>query len=373
VVLGLVSGSIDLNLWTKTESSDHNNYLRQDMGFSDLVLETAPPLDPDWLKYEEEANLRAPKKVHPSVLDRQPEYAQECRVLTAKMLASGARYADLATGIVTNNLEIASTVDGFMIPVLHYRLEEPIGRTQSQVQEDNGQNVVVYYHGGGLHVGEADSEDVSCRQLLRSGLKNLTVYSVGYRLMPTYPAATCVADSMDAFNHIRHANQGAKLYIVGSSSGGELAAFVSQFAAPESSLSGVLLRCPVTSDAFSGKDYLPPRLQTSHTSASEPFKTTLLGYMNREVPRDGLDRMPLEAATGDLRGLPRTWIQVCTNDVLYSDGVCYAMALEEAGVEVKVDVVQGWPHTFWLKAPQLERAAEADRAMVDALLWAAGP
>lgn len=46
--------------------------------------------------------------------------------------------------------------------------------------------------------------------------------------------------------------------------------------------------------------------------------------------------------------------------------------LEEAGVEVKVDVVRGWPHTFWLKAPELERALEVEEEMVRGLGWLLG-
>lgn len=94
--------------------------------------------------------------------------------------------------------------------------------------------------------------------------------------------------------------------------------------------------------------------------------------MKRAVPRDGLERMPLEADEETLKELPRTWIQLCTNDSPYSDGLCYAKMLEEAGVEVKVDVVRGWPHTFWLKAPELERALEVEEEMVRGLGWLLG-
>lgn len=90
------------------------------------------------------------------------------------------------------------------------------------------------------------------------------------------------------------------------------------------------------------------------------------------MPRDGLERMPLEAEEEILKRLPRTWIRLCTNDSLYSDGVCYAKALEEVRVEVRVDVVRGWPHTFWLKAPGLERASEAEEEMVRGLVWLLG-
>jgi hypothetical protein len=32
-------------------------------------------------------------------------------------------------------------------------------------------------------------------------------------------------------------------------------------------------------------------------------------------------------------------------------------------------VVRGWPHTFWLKAPQLDRALQADIDMIKGLRW----
>jgi len=99
----------------------------------------------------------------------------------------------------------------------------------------------------------------------------------------------------------------------------------------------VVLRGPVTCDAFSGMEYVPLRLRHLHTSAWESsFHNNLLGVMRREVPRDRLEGMPLEADGEVLAKLPRTWIQVCTNDGLYSDGICYAKALDVAGVDVRL-------------------------------------
>jgi acetyl esterase/lipase len=200
--------------------------------------------------------------------------------------------------------------------------------------------------------------------------------------MPMYSASICLSDSIDAFftilsrihDSLPPTGPRPKVILMGSSSGGQLAALVSQHVtAPDSPfrdlITGVLLRCPVTSDVFSGKEYVPEYLRQYHTSASEPFLTPLVGFMHRAVPRDGLARMPLEASAEILARLPRTWIQLCTNDVLYSDGVCYGIALERAGVEVRADFIEGWPHTFWLPAPHLDRAVQADEAMVDGLKW----
>jgi len=330
-----------------------------------LVIEGPPPLDPAWVEYEREhLTPAAPKKKKsyeaPTAIERQLAYAQECRDLHARMMAPGARDHNLSKGIVKRQLTATSTKDGATIPILAYTREQDSGSDPDVV--------IVYFHGGGLWVGEVDSEEPSCRRLVLAG-ENHAVYSVGYRLMPEYFASVCVSDAYDGFSTVRQlVGNKPKLVVIGSSSGGQLAAHVSQMA-PRGSVDGVLLRSPVTSDVFSGVEYVPERLRQYHKSATQAFVTSLGGFMKRAVPRDGLARMPLEADEEVLKGLPRTWIQVCTNDTLYSDGVCYAIALEEAGVEVKVRVVEGWPHTFWLLVPELERALEAELEMVDGLKW----
>jgi hypothetical protein len=45
------------------------------------------------------------------------------------------------------------------------------------------------------------------------------------------------------------------------------------------------------------------------------------------------------------------------------------MALVDAGVKLRLDVQKGWPHTFWLKAPELPNALEAEKSMLDGLHW----
>lgn len=350
--------------------------------FDDLFLADPPPLDPEWVQHERDQNLPNPRPVVPPLI-RQPLYVIECRELTARMTAPGARDHHLADGIDVTPLTVTSSVDDYDIPLLSYSLEGASTKT------DHPDYAVLYIHGGGLHIGEADSEELSCRRILkeaklppRAGEEgaSLVVYSVGYRIMPQHPTSTCVADCIDAYHYVRAAHEDrakTKLLVVGSSSGGELAAFVSQEAAKDSvpdGVAGVVLRSPVTSDAFNGEDYIPPALRALHTSAANAkFATTLLGHMHRLVPRDGLPYMPLEAPTDLLQKQPRHWIQVCTNDMLYSDGVCYAKALQSAGAaEVQVDVVVGWPHTFWLKTPWMDRALEADKAMLRGLAWVAG-
>ena len=324
--------------------------------------------------------------------------------------------------------------DGHQIPVRWWELPPPQPRSPPQscsfshshssssssccschsLPDTVPRTIVFYIHGGGLKVGMHDSEELSCRRILLSSsrtlLPNLRVYSVGYRLMPSHAASTCVSDTVTAFKHVlslhspppsssssssssscsstsspptcpsapplpsagpKHGSAArAKFYLVGSSSGGQLATYVSQLL-PPSTLAGVVLRSPVTSDIFSGTSFVPAGLQRFHTSATPAFVTVLSGFMRRDVPRDGLGRMPVEALTQELEGLPPHYIQLTTNDTLYSDGLCYAKALMDAAVRVKVQVETGWPHTFWLIAPEMPQSLAADWRFLRGLEWVA--
>ncbi|KAF4994383.1 hypothetical protein FGRMN_5802 [Fusarium graminum] len=322
------------------------------------VFRTAPPLDPAWLQHEEEVKELGPPRVFNSVVERQPIYAQECRDLYTRMTTPGARDYELSQGIIRKDFTIPSTVDGHPIPILQLDL------ASSETQKP--EVVVIFYHGGGLKVGEADSEELSCRHIVKSGIARIRLYSIGYRLLPQNPASVSVSDCLDGFNALH--SSAVKTIVIGSSSGGQMASTVAQ-EAPRGSIHGLLLRCPVTADGASGKEYIPEKLRPYHTSVSPTFITSLGGYLNRDVPRDGLRKLPLEATEAKVTGHPRTWIQLTSNDPLYSDGLCYAMLLREMGIEVSVEVEKGWPHTFWLKAPHLDHALVCEKNMLQGLKW----
>lgn len=341
-----------------------------------LFLAKAPPLHPSWLAHELTPAHAADMALFPpnaTPLERQSLYAAHCQSLTTSLTAPGARDHHLLSTLSSKtSFTVPSPFDGYPIPVIRYsRLPSPPNPTPKTT-------TILYLHGGGLHVGDATSEELSILHMLTASPSPnhaIEIYSPSYRLLPDHPASTAVSDCAAVLSHLLTTQPpNTKLILSGSSSGGQLAALLSQLPGIAPRLTGVLLRGPVTSDAFSGLDpYVPSRFREFHTSAVDPsFRNSLLGAMSRAVPRDGLARMPLEAGEEELRGLPRTWMQVCTNDALYSDGVCYAMALEEVGVEVRVDVRVGWPHTFWLRAPGLGEAREAEGEMVRGLEWLIG-
>ncbi|KAG8671430.1 hypothetical protein FPOAC2_04766 [Fusarium poae] len=319
------------------------------------VFKTAPPLEPAWLEHEDEVKKKGPPQTFNTTQERQPVYARECRVLYEQMTAPGARDYDLSQGFVRNELTVPSSMDDHPIPILQLELEshEP-------------EVIVIFFHGGGLKVGEADSEELSCRHIVKSAAAKVRLYSVGYRLLPQNPAKTCLSDCLDAFRALQEPS--ARIIVAGSSSGGQMASAVAQ-TVPQGSIHGLLLRCPVTADRASGEEFVPERLRPYHKSVSPTFISSLNRYLNRDIPRDGFEKLPLEVPVAELKGHPRTWIQLTSNDTLYSDGLCYGMLLRDAGIEVKLQVEVGWPHTFWLKAPHLDFALTCEKHMTEGLNW----
>lgn len=127
----------------------------------------------------------------------------------------------------------------------------------------------------------------------------ITVISVGYRLSPAFLYPIPINDGWDAFQSIIEglpslvptATQRANLVISGTSSGGQIAGIVSQRApywlhtlgttpaAARVTLSGVLLRAPVT---VRGTDpaSIPPQFRDMHKSWSADLETVVLSRLN---------------------------------------------------------------------------------------------
>lgn len=338
-----------------------------------LFLRSPPPLDPAWLAHEEANDLwNLPKAT--DVKENQKVYSQTCKKRNAQLLATRDKY--LTEGLVLNDTKVPAR-DGHLIPIRAYNPAEHASGPPDPRQdgpEEQGRPVIVYYHGGGLKVGDLDSEDLSCRRLCKE--LGCTVYSVEYRLLPDFTADRAIDDAIEAFGWIAQMRRASRLVLVGSSSGGQLAAQVSQHyknAPPHywgrnPVIHGVCLRSPVTCDPYEEGKNIPEVWRTKHHSMSPGFYTSI---QTKPVTNPGdkaqIHALPLKADLTE--GLPRTFCQLTTNDVYYSDGICYAAALMEAGVEVRLDVVVGWPHTFWLKAPLLKRAEKAERDMIEGVRW----
>lgn len=316
-----------------------------------LHLRIPPALHPSWLQH---ASQLPPVPVPPDVFTHKANYLVNCRAINARLLSTRDIH-------LTQNIRITDVT--FTISGREHVYREYTPEHDSTSIHDAKKPAIVYYHGGGLFVGDLDSEDLTCRRICIE--LGLTVFSCSYRLMPEYRSDDSLSDALDLFWHLSAEKKGP-FVLVGSSSGGQLAAQVSQAwlrqgrveskdaleqgsKAPRQEIVGVLLRCPVTCNATSAGEFLPSRYKSLHASLSDPFTNSLGMKTCVDSTNRTTAKLPLEE--DNLTGMPRHWVQLCSNDIFYSDGACYVDALVESGGRVRTDVLEGWPHTFWLKAP----------------------
>ena len=139
----------------------------------------------------------------------------------------------------------------------------PAGDIPVRVYASAGDNlpVVMYFHGGGWVLGDIDSHDGTCKQLLAE-LGDAVVVSVHYRLAPEhkYPAAAddCyAATAWVAENASEIGGDGSRLAVAGDSAGGNLSAVVSQMARDKGgpAIAAQVLHVPVTDHNYDYPSY----------------------------------------------------------------------------------------------------------------------
>ena len=209
-------------------------------------------------------------------------------------------------------------------------------------------------------------------------LYNAVVVTPTYRLTPEHPFPIGILDAWDALKWCAaHAAelgadpQGAGFIVGGVSAGGNFASVLTQLARDRN------LQPPVT-----GQWTCIPGLQPHKAEERKQWfsreQNADASILNLEATRIFNEFLkpdlksplysPLNSEMG-LGGTPRTYVQVCGADPLRDDGFIYAKALEDAGVEVKVDVYPGLPHGFWTRAKDL-RVSKKFYADVDgAFAW----
>ena len=224
----------------------------------------------------------------------------------------------------------------------------PAGDIPVRIYAAAGENlpVVVYFHGGGWVIGDLDSHDGACRQLL-SELGEVVVVAVDYRLAPEhkYPAAAedCYAAAKwVAENAAEIGADGSRLAVCGDSAGGNLSAVVSQMARDRGgpAIAAQVLHCPVTDHAYEWPSYAENAEGYLLTRAS------MVWFWNHYLPGEGAGEeayaSPYKAQS--LSGLAPALVQTAEYDPLRDEGEAYAAKLQEAGGEAVLTRYDGNIH-----------------------------
>ncbi|MFI6691180.1 alpha/beta hydrolase [Streptomyces sp. NPDC050433] len=234
--------------------------------------------------------------------------------------------------------------------------------------------VIVYFHGGGWALGTLDEFDALARTLAdRTGAE---VLSVGYRLAPEHRYPTAPRDAWAALRwadaRITERGTPLPLVVAGDSSGGNLAAVVTQRARSEGGprIAAQVLAYPPTDCDLDNASYTDPANQLTLT------RDTMAWFWNHYADpeqRTNPDASPLRAA--DLSGLPPAVVLTAEYDPLRDEGEAYAEKLRAAGVPVAHRRFTGQVHGFFSMVGVLPGAADAMDFVVEQLagLLVAGP
>lgn len=222
---------------------------------------------------------------------------------------------------------------------------------------------VLHIHGGGMVAGSRRSD----LHVLSEWVAELGVVLISpeYRLAPEHPHPAPVEDCYRTLSWMERNGFGNPI-VAGTSAGGGLAAAVTLMARDLGgpAVRGQLLMCPMLDDRCetpSSHQFLDGT--TWVRSSNLTGWTALLGEA-----RGGPDVSPYAAPARatDLSGLPPTYVDVGSVDVLRDEAVGYASRIWQAGGDAELHVWPGGCHGFDQLVPE---AALSRRARATRMAW----
>ncbi len=232
----------------------------------------------------------------------------------------------------------------------------------------DGERCLVYFHGGGMVMGDLQTHDSFCRRIALK--RRMTVVSVQYRLAPEHPFPAGAEDAIEAWNHIVNRWQQSdkelrNLGIGGDGAGGYLAALVCQQAF-RPTLSQRPLAMPAWQWLISPITDFSDNTSSSWIAFSHdlPLTSQMIGrYQSAYVPdREQLERPEVSLVHGDadvLPAMPPAVVMTAEYDPLRDQGLRYARLLRSAGVAVVSHHEAKLPHAYILLGGVSSSAARA--------------
>ncbi|KAH8896920.1 lipase esterase family protein [Thozetella sp. PMI_491] len=237
-------------------------------------------------------------------------------------------------------------------------------------------NHLLFYniHGGGWTVGTPETEETQNRLIAHKN--NVVVVSVDYRKAPEFPFPYALNDSLDVLIWCRtHANSLGidpdKIIIGGGSAGANVAwiqaAALAQVVREKEipGIIGQILNIPVTCHPA----HFPSSRYEYHSyeqNAGSPILSSarMQKFWGYYLPSAEADPKANPLLAKSFAGLPPALIQVAGMDPLRDEGLAYAEALKDNGVDVSLKIYPGLPHAFYVY-PNMAVCADYFQSMVD--------
>lgn len=226
--------------------------------------------------------------------------------------------------------------------------------------------VILYCHGGGYTCGGLGYAGILAGKLAL--FTGLCVLSFEYRLAPENPYPAAIDDGMKAYDYLLHQGYGAaQIILCGDSAGGNMALELVLRLKDEGRMmpKAMILMSPWTDMTVSAPSYekykdLDPMLTKEYVLGVRK------AYAGEEADFEQPEYSPLY---GELSGMPKTFIQVGSNEILRSDSERLHKKMIQAENDVKLRIYKGGWHVFQqLPVPRAAKAMEDVREFVWSLM-----
>jgi acetyl esterase/lipase len=222
------------------------------------------------------------------------------------------------------------------------------------VPESTQDYAILFFHGGEFTRGSTKDHLGLCIRLAKAA--RCRVFSVDYRLAPEHAFPAPVEDAIIAYRYLHSRGYlPHRIVPLGISAGGNivLSTLLSLRAQGISLPPAAVCMSPLTDLQFTGES-------VTKNEHRDWLTATLLHSIRTTYLAGHKTSDPLASPVhGDLRGLPRLYIQVGTHELLLSDIGTFVEKARWAGSQVHVEIWEGMYHCWQLFAGQLPEGQEA--------------
>jgi epsilon-lactone hydrolase len=228
--------------------------------------------------------------------------------------------------------------------------------TPESIPEQNRNRIFLHFHGGAyvFYGGQAGIGEA----ILMAFYGNTRTVSVDYRMPPNHPFPAALDDAVAVYKEILKTYSPTNVAIVGTSSGGGLAAAV------------VLklrdLNVPVCGAVGLGTPWIDLTRTGDTLATNEKIDDVLVTYgaliesaAKLYAGSFDLKHPFLSPIYGDVTGFPPTILTSGTRDLLLSCTVRMHRKLRQAGIPSELQIFEGMSHAEYLLIPDLPEGKEA--------------
>jgi acetyl esterase len=209
--------------------------------------------------------------------------------------------------------------------------------------------IVMYFHGGGWMLGDANTHDRLVREIATGAQAAVALVEMGRSPEAQFPIP--IEEAYAATKYVAehgsdHNLDGSRLAVAGDGSGGNIAAAVTLMAKSRRGprIAHQILFYPVTDASFASASYTI--FENGPWLTRQAMECFWDAYLPNVEARRAVTATPLNATIDQLRGLPDALVITAENDVLRDEGEAYARKLCDASVRVTATRYVGTIHDF---------------------------